>query len=124
MPEPETGVAHGLHVTTGATSINTAYAVGAASRIESSRSIRPPWPGSRLLMSLTPRSRLISDSPRSPSTDAPATARPKIAPCHQPAPSIRKCSATALPAAVQKSEPAKPSQDFFGLTDGAIGCLP
>ena len=30
----------------------------------------------------------------------------------------------ALPTAAANSEPPKPSQDFFGLTDGAIGCRP
>ena len=39
----------------------------AAGSSESSRSIRPPWPGSSVPMSLMPRSRLIIDSPRSPS---------------------------------------------------------
>ena len=42
---------------------------------ESSRSIRPPWPGSSVPMSLIPRSRLIIDSPRSPSVAATTTAQ-------------------------------------------------
>src|SRR6266545_1695069 len=50
-------------------------------------------------MSLIPRSRLSNDSARSPRTDA-------------------------APTPVATSEPASPSQDFFGLTLGAIGCLP
>ena len=43
---------------------------------ESSRSISPPWPGSSRPMSLTPRSRLIIDSPRSPRVAATMTAAP------------------------------------------------
>ena len=30
----------------------------------------------------------------------------------------------APPAALNSAEPTSPSQDFFGLTFGAIGCLP
>ena len=52
----------------GAISVSSRYAVGTANRIESSRSISPPWPGSSWLMSLILRSRLSIDSARSPIT--------------------------------------------------------
>ncbi len=51
---------------TGTTRLSTAQATTAVGSSESSRSISPPWPGSSAPMSLTPRSRLIIDSTRSP----------------------------------------------------------
>ena len=36
----------------------------------------------------------------------------------------QSAAATAPPTAQNSADPAKPSQDFFGLTVGAIGCLP
>src|SRR5260370_39922867 len=41
-----------------------------------SRSISPPWPGIRPLVSLTSNLRLSADSNRSPSSDTTAAARP------------------------------------------------
>src|SRR5690606_30924985 len=58
-------------------------APAALGRIESSRSRKPPCPGSQVLMSLTPRSRLISDSVRSPSVPVATMVTPKITPTHQ-----------------------------------------
>ena len=46
----------------------------------SKRSSRPPWPGRIVPMSFTPRSRLTSDSHRSPSGAAMAMARPTRSP--------------------------------------------
>src|SRR5690606_6905683 len=71
---------------------------------------------------LIPRSRLSNDSARSPRTAAPATTTPKRTPAHHAMPASP--SPTAPPAAAASSEPARPSHDFFGLTDGAIGCRP
>ena len=51
------------------------------------------------------------------------TASPQTTPC-QISPSSRVGSSTAPPTAQNSADPAKPSQDFFGLTVGAIGCLP
>ena len=74
-------------------------------------------------MSLTPRSRLIIDSARSPRTAAAETANPKSG-----APPRRHVEQQAQQqrAADRRGdhEPAKPSHDFFGLIAGAIGCLP
>ena len=71
-------------------------------------------------MSLTPRSRLISDSIRSPVVATSAITTPITAPCHQ-----GWCSnshiASAPPVAATTTEPPKPSQDFFGEMVGAIG---
>ena len=50
---------------------------------ESSRSMSPPWPGSRFPMSLMPRSRLISDSPRSPIVAETAMRGAEDSPAHQ-----------------------------------------
>src|SRR5271154_5088054 len=41
-----------------------------------SRSINPPWPGIRPLVSLTPKRRLRADSNKSPSSETIAVARP------------------------------------------------
>src|SRR5689334_4628044 len=74
-------------------------------------------------MSLMPRSRLIIDSPRSPSVAVTASASPNGAPCHQE--SWNTYRKEAAPNTVQPtSDPANPSIDFFGLTVGASGCLP
>ena len=74
-------------------------------------------------MSLIPRSRLISDSTRSPSVALITSSAPSSAPSHQASSSS---SAThSAPATMPATcEPAKPSQDFFGLIVGAIGCRP
>ncbi len=74
-------------------------------------------------MSLTPTSRLTSDSIRSPVVAVTTRAAPKIAPCHQ-APSSRNTKLPTPAATPASREPAKPSQDFFGLIDGAIGWRP
>jgi hypothetical protein len=69
------------------------------------------------------RSRLINDSPRSPTVAETAIAAPKISPPHQGPSRVRTISRT--PASMQATtDPAMPSHDFFGLIDGAIGCLP
>src|SRR6476646_3519864 len=74
-------------------------------------------------MSLTPRSRLISDSARSPPVAVTATAAPTSKPCHHWPPSSSH-TVNAPPIIAATTEPEKPSQDFFGEIDGAIGCLP
>ena len=74
-------------------------------------------------MSLILRSRLISDSTRSPTVAVHTSAAPNSAPCHHWPSSISvtvRMPAT-MPATI---DPAKPSQDFFGLMTLAIGCLP
>ena len=95
---------------------------GATSRSESSRSIRPPCPGRMLPMSLMPRSRLIIDSHRSPRVagDGDGDAR-AATPTHQ-APSSSEVDRQRRRRATQDTtEPAKPSQDFFGLTGAPSG---
>ena len=74
-------------------------------------------------MSLMPRSRLISDSPRSPIVAETAMAAPNTSPPHH-GPSRASASSGVATIMQAVTEPAKPSQDFFGLIDGAIGCLP
>ena len=78
---------------------------------ESIRSITPPCPGSRLPMSLTPRSRLISDSARSPPVAVTATAAPTIRPCHHWPPSS---SQTVQRAADHRAE-HRPGEALPGL---------
>ena len=51
------------------------------------------------------------------------TARPNTAPSSGEA-SNSVGNSTAPPTPAASSEPQKPSQDFFGDTVGAIGCLP
>src|SRR5690606_16481217 len=101
----------------------TRYATGATAMSESRRSIRPPWPGSRLPMSLMPTSRLMSDSHRSPRVAKVTPATPSARPAHHGPSSATMTTATPA-ATLAIIEPAKPSQDFFGEMLGAIGCLP
>ncbi len=74
-------------------------------------------------MSLMPRSRLTWDSTRSPSVHVSTSTRPSSAPIHDglPASKVAVRVAAVIP---KTSEPANPSQDFFGLIAGTIGCLP
>ena len=55
--------------------------------------------------------------------DEAASAAPKTRPPHHGPSSARTMNgvATSMHAT---TDPAKPSQDFFGLIDGAIACLP
>src|SRR5690606_37505730 len=102
---------------------NSIQATAADGSKESIRSLSPPWPGTMLPMSLMPRWRLISDSIRSLTVALQASAAPNSKPCHHWPPSSRSTEST--PASMPNtSDPAKPSQDFFGLIRGAIGCLP
>ena len=90
---------------------------------ESSRSIRPPWPGMTWLMSLMPRSRFITDSHRSPSVAITAAITPSED--ADPPVAVEQETTTSSPPTTQATtEPAKPSHDFFGEMTGAIGCLP
>ena len=52
-----------------------------------------------------------------------ATAAPTIRPCHHWPSSISQ-TVSAPPIIAPITDPAKPSQDFFGEIVGAIGCLP
>ena len=65
----------------------------------------------------------MSDSTRSPSVALSTSSAPVRTPCHHDPPSISHTDSApvTMPAA---SEPAKPSQDFFGLIVGAIGWRP
>ncbi len=74
-------------------------------------------------MSLMPRSRLSSDSDRSPIVAATTMAAPSRAPAYQ-GPSSASATQTTPSDIASAKEPTIPSQDFFGLTDGASGCLP
>ena len=60
---------------------------------------------------------------RSPIVATGATRAPSTAPCHQ-GPSRVSGIAIAPTSAHEMTDPAKPSQDFFGDSFGAIGCLP
>ncbi|OAX67731.1 hypothetical protein A5N15_01285 [Rothia kristinae] len=74
-------------------------------------------------MSLMPTSRLTMDSERSPTVEAMTSSTASTAPCHQGSCSSR--TAQRMPTATEPTmEPAKPSQVFFGLIRGAMGCLP
>src|SRR5699024_4653718 len=110
----------GVH---GSSTSSMMYVVGAASRIESIRSSTPPWPGSRCPMSLMPRSRLSRDCERSPPVETSTSTAPIRAPAHQGRSSARVPTAVT-PAVPRSREPANPSQLFFGLIRGAIGCFP
>ena len=66
LPPRPAGQQIGVSQRTGTNSASSAQVTTADGSSESIRSITPPCPGSRLPMSLTPRSRLISDSARSP----------------------------------------------------------
>src|SRR5215211_3234267 len=99
------------------------HATGAATSSESSRSMTPPCPGRNELMSLIPKSLLIIDSMRSPQVPTATRLTPRMMPTQNG--TFRARTAIQMPAAVPKiSDPATPSQDFFGLIVGAIGCLP
>src|SRR5665647_516502 len=82
------------------------------------RSSTPPCPGSREPMSLSSRSRLIRDSARSPSVAVSTEASPSAMPI-----SGLASNATTMPTAptadASSNEPARPSQVFLGLTEGA-----
>src|SRR5699024_6187455 len=90
----------------GAMSRSTHQASGAVSTSESSRSMRPPCPGMRFDMSLTPRLRLMLDSMRSPMVATGATTAPSSAPCHQ-SPSMARGTAIAPTTAQLRTDPAK-----------------
>ncbi len=75
-------------------------------------------------MSLMPRSRLIMDSPRSPSVALTATARPSSRPCHQVPSSIRNCVHSAPAAIANATAPSRPSRVLPGLMRGASFFLP
>ena len=74
-------------------------------------------------MSLIPRSRLIIDSIRSPQVPTATRQTPRTSPTQNG--TCKPKIAINTPAVIPKTiDPAKPSQDFFGLIFGAIGCLP
>ena len=99
-------------------------ATGAATSSESRRSITPPWPGRNELMSLIPRSRLIMRLDQVAAGRRPRPGR-RRGRCPTQNGACSPKTAISTPAAMPKTtEPAKPSQDFFGLIFGAIGCLP
>ena len=65
----------------------------------------------------------MTDSQRSPSVAATAARTPRTRPTHQ-RPSSSPVT-VAHPTTMQETtDPAKPSQDFFGEITGAIGCFP
>src|SRR5699024_7263387 len=103
---------------TGTNTASNSQDATAAGNNESRRSIMPPCPGSRLPMSLMPRSRFTSDSNRSPIEATITITAPKTTPCQYCAPN-RKCSANAPANTPASIDPEKPSQVFFGLIDGA-----
>src|SRR5215471_9234550 len=102
---------------------SSSQTTGAQASSESMRSRTPPWPGSSLPKSLIPRSRLIMEAARSPSTAAATAAAPRTAPCHQYP--CSKLGSRIAPATTQvRAEPARPSHVFFGLMTGASLCAP
>ena len=103
---------------------SSSQTTGAVGSRESSRSMMPPWPGSSVPMSLMPRSRLIIDSPRSPSVALAATARPSSRPCHHVPSSIRNCMHSAPATIANDTAPNRPSRVLPGLMRGASLCLP
>ena len=84
----------------------------------------PPWPGSSEPMSLISRSRLIIDSTRSPRVAAATRGGAQ----EQALPDVavqQTAAGTIAPAARQATtEPARPSQVFFGLMAGRHRVLP
>ncbi len=91
--------------------------------MESRRSIIPPCPGRSLDMSLTPRSRFISDSARSPKTAARMIDAAKMNPTHH-GPWSKNTVRDIAVAEPRTIEASKPSQVFLGLTPGANLCFP
>ena len=75
----------------------TRAAKAEAAMNESSRSIRPPWPGMRRLESFTPNRRLTADSNRSPSSETTAVARPSANTGRRDRRPVRAPTATAEP---------------------------
>ena len=74
----------------------------------------PPWPGRIEPRSLIPRSRLMADSARSPTTAATPAAAPVIRPC-QTWPCSSRGTVTAPAIRHSRTEPARPSQVLLGL---------
>ena len=70
-------------------------------------------------MSLSPRSRLSRDSPRSPRVETTTVQAPSAAPAHQ-GPSMAQAHPAPVATAASR-EPISPSQDFLGETEGARG---
>ncbi len=101
----------------------SSQATGATMSSESSRSSTPPWPGRIDDMSFVSRSRFIIDSIRSPSVAAITAPAPSTRPT-QAWPFSSKIIPSAPPATHRITDPASPSQVFFGLIAGTIRCLP
>src|SRR5450631_2323029 len=86
----------------------------------------PPMPGKNFPESLTPQSRLIKDSERSPNCPKPPKKAPIKNICQMGRPNVggkneRKTNAAD---ADTKTAPRVPSTDLLGLTLGNSGCLP
>ena len=65
----------------------------------------------------------MSDSVRSPTVPVKTRTAPKMRPNHHGSWSMKIAVSTPATRAAT-TEPAKPSQVFFGLILGAIGCFP
>src|SRR5699024_4826330 len=74
-------------------------------------------------MSLMPRSRLSSDWERSPPVET-STSTPPIATATGQGRSSARVPTAGTAAVPSSRDPANPSQLFFGLIRGAIGCVP
>src|SRR5690554_4327490 len=90
----------------------------------SMRSIMPPWPGSRALLSLMPRKRLSMLSSKSPTTatradNTLASSSSKASTVPAPAIWLANTASTATPAGL----PDTPAEDLQGLTSGASSAL-
>ncbi len=65
----------------------------------------------------------MSDSVRSPMVAVKTMTAPKMSPNHHGS-WIMKIESSTPPTIATMTDPAKPSQVFFGLIRGAIGCFP
>src|SRR4051812_38931078 len=99
------------------------YMIGALNSRLSSKSRMPPMPGNSLPESLTPASRLKSDSIKSPSTALTLRTTPRTIECCQVMPNIlcpRKCTNSQLARVENRMAPPKPSHVLPGLMRGII----
>ena len=107
----------------GTNTVSSSQATGATRAVSRAGPSRHRGRGTRVPMSFISRSRLIIDSTRSPSVAATTAAPPRIEAL--PDVTVQQQRQRIAPAARQaRMDPAKPSQVFFGLMAGAIGCRP
>src|SRR5262245_26540246 len=103
-----------------ATNRNHRYATGAANKSESITSSTPPKPGTDCDASFVCKSRLSSDSPRSPNTPARPTVMPNPTATRQPGSTGQMALIVIATITDASMPPIAPCHVFFGLSRGAI----